>query len=431
MYQVRTTIFSLAAAVLVQCLPAGAAAAPKEKPEIEDYFEEGMAALEDDRLATAIEKFRNILVIDPSLDRARLELALAYHRTLRYEEAERLAQQVLDDPLTPPDVRVTVLAFLAQVKRDSEIYGQKNQFTPFVMGGFMRDSNVNVGPTTADIRIGDVDQTLTQQSLKQADNAYVLNTGIDHLYQSGKRVQLGERTGMLLWQSGASAYSRQYNHASDYDMVVASLNTGPAILMLRHWRASLQLQTDYMTLGDKALGWFHSVKPSMTWQQTDSEFTWDANYTRRFYHQDIDKDREGDYVTTGLSGARYFDNRRVVASAGARVIKLFADDDQYAYKGFQVNAGVSTDTYKNGSAYARAQYGYYDYDGKDSIAQKAREEDEYIATLGLSHEYNEPGDLLKGWVANLFWERTENDSNIGQLYSYKRYQGMVSLSRNF
>ena len=431
MYQVRTTIFSLAAAVLVQCLPVGAAAAPKEKPEIEDYFEEGMAALEEDRLATAIEKFRNILVIDPSLDRARLELALAYHRTLRYEEAERLAQQVLDDPLTPPDVRVTVLAFLAQVKRDSEIYGQKNQFTPFVMGGFMRDSNVNVGPTTADIRIGDVDQTLTQQSLKQADNAYVLNTGIDHLYQSGKRVQLGERTGMLLWQSGASVYSRQYNKASDYDMVVASLNTGPAILMLRHWRASLQLQTDYMTLGDKALGWFHSVKPSMTWQQKDSEFTWDANYTRRFYHQDIDKEREGDYVTTGLSGGRYFDNRRVVLSAGARVIKLFADDDQYGYKGFQVNAGVSTDTYRNGSAYARAQYGYYDYDGKDSIAQKAREEDEYIATLGLSHEYNEPGDLLKGWVANLFWERTENDSNIGQLYSYKRYQGMVSLSRNF
>ena len=431
MYQVRSTIFSMAAAVLVQCLPAGAAAAPKEKPEIEDYFEEGMAALEDDRLATAIEKFRNILVIDPSLDRARLELALAYHRTLRYEEAERLAQQVLDDPLTPPDVRVTVLAFLAQVKRDSEIYGQKNQFTPFVMGGFMRDSNVNVGPTTADIRIGDVDQTLTQQSLKQADNAYVLNTGIDHLYQSGKRVQLGERTGMLLWQSGASAYSRQYNHASDYDMVVASLNTGPAILMLRHWRASLQLQTDYMTLGDKALGWFHSVKPSMTWQQTDSEFTWDANYTRRFYHQDIDKEREGDYVTTGLSSGRYFDNRRVVVSAGARVIKLFADDDEFGYKGFQVNAGVSTDTYRNGSAYARAQYGYYDYDGKDSIAQKAREEDEYIATLGLSHEYNEPGDLLKGWVANLFWERTENDSNIGQLYSYKRYQGMVSLSRNF
>ena len=431
MYQVRSTIFSLAAAVLVQCLPAGAAAAPKENPDIEDYFEEGMAALEEDRLETAIEKFRNILVIDPSLDRARLELALAYHRTLRYEEAERLAQQVLDDPMTPPDVRVTVLAFLAQVKRDSEIFGQKNQFTPFVMGGFMRDSNVNVGPTTADIRIGDVDQTLTQQSLKQADNAYVLNTGIDHLYQSGKRVQIGERTGMLLWQSGASAYSRQYNNASDYDMVVASLNTGPAILMLRHWRASLQLQTDYMTLGDKALGWFHSVKPSMTWQQTDSEFTWDANYTRRFYHQDIDKDREGDYLTTGLSGGRYFDNRRVVLSGGARVIKLFTDDDQYAYKGFQVNAGVSTDTYRNGSAYARAQYGYYDYDGEDSIALKAREEHEYIATLGLSHEYNEPGDLLKGWVANLFWERTENDSNIGQLYSYKRYQGMVSLSRNF
>jgi len=431
MYQVRSKIISLAAAVAMQCVSAGVAAAPKEDPEIEAYFEEGMAALEDDRLATAIEKFKNILAIDPSLDRAQLELALAYHRTLRYEEAEKLAQEVLDDPLTPPEVRVTVLAFLAQVKRDSEIFGQKHQFVPFVMGGIMRDSNVNVGPTNANIRIGDVDQTLTQESLKQADNAYVLNTGIDHLYQSGKRVQLGERTGMLLWQSGASVYSRQYNKANDYDMVVASLNTGPAMLMLRHWRASLQLQSDYLTLGDKALGWFNGVKPSITWQQTDSEVTWDAQYTRRFYHQDIDKDREGDYVTTGLSGGHYFDNRRVVISGGGRLIKLYADDDQYGYKGFQVHTGISADTYKNGSAYARAQYGYYDYDGKDSIALKAREEHEYIATLGLSHEYNEPGDLLKGWVANLFWERTQNDSNVGQLYSYKRYQGMLSLSRDF
>ncbi len=431
MYQVRSAIISLAVAIAVLCLPAGVAAEPKENPEIESSFEEGMAALKDDRLETAIRHFKNILNIDPSLDRAQLELALTYYRTLRYEEAEKQAQKVLDNPLTPPDVRVTVLAFLAQVKRDSKVFGQKNRFTPFLFGGIMHDSNVNVGPVDQNIRIGGEGAILTPQSLKQSDNAYVLNTGINHLYQSGKRVQVGERTGMLVWQSGANVYSRQYYDASDFDLVVASLNTGPAVLMLRNWRASLNFQSEYLTLGDKALGWFHSVKPSMTWQQTNSELTWDAVYTRRFYHQDIDKGREGDYFDTGVSGGLYFDKRRAVASGGARAIAFFADDDEFGYTGFQLNAGISTDTYRNGSAYARQRYAYYSYDGQDPTFSKDRNDREYVTTLGLVHEYNEPEDLLKGWSANLFWERSENDSNVGQLYSYKRYQTMLSLSRSF
>lgn len=431
MVQVKSLVFSLTTLLSVAGLPTVAAAAPKENPEVEAGFKEGMEALQNDRLETAIRHFKNILEIDPNLDRAQLELALAYYRTLRYEEAEKLAQEVLDDPLTPADVRVTVLAFLAQVKRDSDVYGQKHQLTPFVMAGIMHDSNVNVGPTDQNIRVGGVDESLTPDSVKQSDNAYVVNAGVSHLYQSGKRVQFGERTGMLVWQSGAGVYTRQYNDASDFDLVVATLNTGPAVLMLRHWRASLQYQAEYLTLGDKALGWFNSLKPSMTWQFTDSEVTWDAVYTHRFYHQDIDKDREGDYFDTGLSGGRYFDNRRVVGSGGVRAIKFIADDDQYGYAGFQVSAGISTDTYKNGSAYARQRYGYYQYDGRDSIFDKERRDREYVTTLGLSHEYNEPEDLLKGWAANLYWERTENDSNIGQLYSYKRYQAMLSLTRNF
>jgi hypothetical protein len=236
---------------------------------------------------------------------------------------------------------------------------------------------------------------------------------------------------MLVWQSGADVYWRKYHDHGDYDIAVASVNTGPAVLMLRHWRASLQLRSDYLNLGGHALGWFNGVNPSITWQFNQAELNWDTVYTRRFYHKDADSGREGDYVATGLNFSRYFNNRRVATTTGARAIKFFADDDEYGYKGFQISAGVSTDTYKNGSAYARGRFGYYDYDGQDPTFDKAREEKEYVVTLGLSHQYNEPGDLLKGWVANLYWERTQNDSNIGQLYSYKRYQGMLSLSRSF
>jgi len=89
----------------------------------------------------------------------------------------------------------------------------------------MHDSNVNVGPSQLNIRVGDTPASLTPASVSKSDNAYVLNGGIDHLYKSAKRVEVGERTGMLLWQSGASLYSRQYHTYDDFDLVIASLNT--------------------------------------------------------------------------------------------------------------------------------------------------------------------------------------------------------------
>lgn len=433
MIQVKTITRRWIETLLGMLLLVGSTAlqAAQEDPEVEAQFQAGLEALKNDDLKTAIQTFSKILDTDPDLHRARLELALAYYRSLRYEDAEKLAQRVLDDSTTPPEVRVTILAFLAQIKRDSEQFGRKHSFTPFVMGGIMHDSNVNVGPTNANIRVGDIPLTLTQGSLKRSDNAYVVNAGVDHLYQSGKRVEFGERTGMLVWQSGLSVYKREYNRTGEFDMTVASVNTGPAVLMLRHWRASLQFKSDYLQLGGGYLGLFNSVNPSITWQFANGELNWDALYTRRYYKRNIDSGREGDYFSTGLGLGRYFNNRRVAATAGGRVIKFLADDDEFGYLGGQVYAGISTDTYRNGSAYARQRVSYFNYDGKDTLFQKERDDIEYRTTLGISHEYNEPGDLLRNWVANIFWERTENDSNIGALYSYTRYQSMISLSRSF
>jgi len=416
---------------LVLLASTAAVRSAEENPESEALFDEGMAALEDGRLKSAVRAFSRILDAEPELNRAKLELALAYYRSMRYQDAEKLAQNVLDNPTTPPEVRVTVLAFLAQLRQDAAQFKKKNNFSSVVSAGIMHDSNINVGPTTADIRIGDTPISLTQGSLKKSDNAGVYNLGIDHLYQTGKIIDVGESSALLMWQSSASAYYRDYNRFNEFDLGVASVSTGPALILLRHWRASLQVKTDFLSLDQEALGWFSSVNPSITWQYNNGEINWDAIYTRRFYNRNIDEGRKGDYLATGATLGRYFDQRRVSATAGGRLIKFYANDDEFGYTGFQVNAGISTVTYRNGSAYARQRFAYFDYDGADSIGLKDREEKEYRSTLGLSHEYNEPGDLLKGWVANLFWERTQNDSNIGGLYSYKRYQAMISLSRNF
>ncbi len=399
-------------------------------PEVEAKFREGMDALQEYRLKSAIRAFGQILDINPRLHRAKLELALAYYRSMRYEEAEKLAKDVLENPATPPEVRVTILAFLAQVKRDSEEFGQKSTIKPFISAGVMHDSNVNVGPSDSIVRGGDVN--LAPGALAKSDNAYVVNAGIDHLYQSGKRVELGERTGMLVWQTSASVYSRMYNKFDEFDLAVASISTGPAVLMLRHWRASLLVRSDYLTLGGHALGWFNSLNPTVTWQFDNSELSWDAIYTRRNYNRNIDDGREGDYFATGVNYGRYFNNRRVVTTAGARAIKFFADDDEFGYLGGQLNVGVNTNTWHNGSAYARGRISLYEFDGRDSFSglDKKRDDIEYVTTVGLMHEYNDDDDLLKNWSVSGYWERTNNDSNIG-IYSYIRNQWMISMTRTF
>lgn len=414
--------------LLLAC--SGLAAAAEQDPQLEAQFKQGLEALKEDRLKAAIQAFSSILDQNPELHRARLELALAYYRSMRYEEAEKLAQRVLDDPTTPPQVRVTILAFLAQIKRDSEQFGRKHTFKPFISAGVMHDSNVNVGPTSEFLQIGDATLTLTNASLAQSDNAYVLNAGVDHLYQSGRHIDIGETTGMLVWQTGASVYRRKYNRLHDFDLGIASFSTGPGVLLLRRWRASLQYQTDYLTLGGGALGWFNSLTPSITWQFVNGELTWDAIYTHRQYNREIDEGREGEYLATGLTLGRYMNKRKVAATAGARLIDFYADDDQYSYYGYQLTLGINADSWPGGNVYARGRLSNFNYDDPDRTFLKTREEKEFRATVGFTHEFKGKDDLLKNWAVNGFWERTFNNSNVSA-YTYKRYQLMLSLSRRF
>ena len=165
MIQVKTKTKLWASVLLgLGLLAATATARSAENPESEALFQEGMDALQDDRLKSAIRAFSKILDAEPELDRAKLELALAYYRSMRFQDAEKLAQGVLDDPTTPPEVRVTVLAFLAQLKRDAQQFEKKHNFSSLASAGIMHDSNINVGPTNANIRIGEIPISLTQGS---------------------------------------------------------------------------------------------------------------------------------------------------------------------------------------------------------------------------------------------------------------------------
>jgi Tfp pilus assembly protein PilF len=93
---------------------------------LQSDFDSAMQAVEQDRLRTARERLTSLLSANPSLSRARLELARVNYLSRDYAAARSEAQRVLDDPDTPPTVRATVLAFLAQIDADEARYAARH-----------------------------------------------------------------------------------------------------------------------------------------------------------------------------------------------------------------------------------------------------------------------------------------------------------------
>ena len=177
---------------------ASAQTATQSTADIQAQYDEAVRAIEEDRLLTARNSLRNLLTANPSLHRARLELARVYYLSQDYAEARDEAQRVLDDPDTPPAVRTTVLAFLAQIDQDEKRYAQRHRWTPSIYAGLMYDSNVNVGPSRDIIDIGGLTYAVAPASRETDDSAWVVSPGLSHVYNPGSRFEAGEHSGDFL-----------------------------------------------------------------------------------------------------------------------------------------------------------------------------------------------------------------------------------------
>jgi tetratricopeptide (TPR) repeat protein len=114
--------------------------------EAEALFEQAMAERDTGKIYNSIEKFEYILSRRPSLNRARLELAVSYERASQYEDAKREFQTVLDDPETPEKVRLAILAYLGQITSDQQKPEAEHSFSYYTKVGALYNSNINFAP---------------------------------------------------------------------------------------------------------------------------------------------------------------------------------------------------------------------------------------------------------------------------------------------
>ena len=406
-------------------------AAPAVIADDQQRFDEAMQALEANRLRTARDRLTALLADSPNLNRARLELARANYLLYDYDAAEAEAQTVLDDPDTPPAVRTTVLAFLAQIREDKKLFANRHDWTPSIYFGLMHDTNVNFGPSRDIVDIGGVQFNVTPQTQERDDTAWVVNGGLAHTFSPGRRLVSGERGGFFAWQSQANAYYRGYFDEDDFDLGVLTLRTGPVWFVPQKWRATIAFQGDQIWLGGDALAFFSSLNPAFTWfLDANTDLTVEGTLTNREYQRGRDTGRDGWWQQARVTLGRYLNNRRVGLQAGVGYTSFNADDNRFSHDGPEVFGGVVVQAWPNGSVYARAQYRGYDFEGPEPAPfNRPRDDDEFRYSVGFQHDFK--SGLLNRWSLLGDWVYTDNQDDDVPIFDYDRSQVSLGLSRTF
>jgi tetratricopeptide (TPR) repeat protein len=407
-----------ALAALLLALAAASTAAQGESPQ--QLFERAMRERERGDLYDAIRSFEAILAEHPGLNRARLELAVAYYHALNPAAALEQARRVLADPATPPAVRANVERLIAQIEREA----RPHSFAGYVSAGFLHDTNVSAGPSGPTYSTGGGLISLDPNAVKQADNALTLAIGGSHRYLSGMRAGVGGREGALLWQSQAALSRTGYRNEGDYDLQVLSVSSGPAWISPPRLRVSAPLQYDRLDLGADHYLDIVGVAPAVVFGGPSGlELQGDAQLQRRDYRRALDAGRDSRYRSVGLQGGRVIAGLTV--QAGARLNRDDADAGRWDYEGSEWFALAASQLGARTSGYVRLTYLRNGYDEPDPVAAIGRTDRETRLAAGISHRL---GD--ERWYVSAALVDIHHRSSVA-FYAFKRRQLSLTLTRTF
>lgn len=395
-------------------------------PAIEEQFKEAIKYRESGDMDASIEILQTVLANQPMIHRARLELAVAYYQSMRYEEAVANAEKVLEDPETPPNVRATILAFLAQVKQEQATPISRHHWKFPVEIGYVYDTNVNVGPNSAVID----GFSFNPDDVAQSDSGIMVQAGVDHTYQTMKQYQIGGSQAQLLWQSGLNAYRRSYFEETDSTFDVLTVRTGPTLVAQGKWSANLSLQDDYIRYGDEELANYLYLLPTVTYHVTDSlEVTTDAIVCNRDFTNSLYEGRDSVYLLGRIAVGYTMLEGAVIVQGGVDIFDENADENEWSNTGTDVFLGGIWKVLENDHVFAQINWMDAEYDEPPTGFTSSRDEDQWRYTIGVNHKFEGP-EWLKDWKAELKFVYTESDSNLDP-FDYDRAETYMTMSKTF
>lgn len=393
-------------------LSSPASSITNEDPEA--IFKEAMQLRDSGQIDTSIHHFESLLNLQPGLNRARLELAVAYHMAKRYKDARDQLYKVLNDPTTPDNVRLTITGYLAQLGADEKKSKQRTTDAIYIAAGIFSDSNVNIAPTdNINLEPGSKEKDATGSTLL-----------LNYSHHSKSLNPLSENPVLnLSWNSAFTAYSKMHTGPeNDYNLHVLSINTGPQLDSNDTWTLALDLKIDKIFFDDNPYADYLSIHPKLTLHfENDLNLLIENRSTVREFTNPGESGLEGISKLYGVSISKIFSSSNSGLELGTRYHSNGADDNQLNYNGIEVLLSGYIQPWDNGKTFLKLSSRDYEY-------KISRDEHENKATLGISHTFT--GSTLKSWTLNAQAAYTENDSNI-DLYNYERTVLEINLERSF
>jgi len=387
-------------------------------------FDRAMQTRDSGKTFEAIKLFETILDNQPTLNRVRLELAVAYHQATRYEDALREFKLVLDDPATPENVRLSILAYLAQLTSDELKPATRSSYSFYTGIGALYNSNINATPGA-----GLSPVTGISNADKISSPGTNVNLSASHRYRLKSPLDVMGSATFFEWQSQAGLNSNLYSRTSDYDYSVLSLSTGPALSAPGRWRAIAGFRADQILLGSSQLALFTSLNPAITFDLGHyRNLTIEAAYTQHKYDKADDSGRDGSETMFGTGYSTLVKNNQIGLEGGFRNRNNDADLAGYSY--------YDTELYFNGfvvlseqaTVYMRLNRHHYDYTGPDPAINIKRDEKESQYAIGYNRDLRD--GVLKDWTFNLEYSANANTSNVPD-FEYRRNIISTGLSRYF
>lgn len=423
---------NLAALIVSTGIVVGTGVAAEGEDLVEKQFEEAMNNRESGKIYDAIKIFENILATNPYLNRARLELAVAYHEASLYEKAVEQFQIVLDDPDTPESVRLAILAYIDQLYSDELEPEGSHFFSRYAKAGLIYNSNINVVPGTGNIIVNGREFFLPSEEIESIGSDIVLSAS--HRYRRKRPFNVAGARTTFEWQSQASISSNLYTETSDFDLNILSADTGPAFISAGRWLGAVPIRVDYVNLGHSSLATALSLNPYISFDLGNyRSILVESTFLRRRYADAINEPQDGNLLMAGAAYTTLLQTLNTGLEAGFRIRDRSAEDDQFGYDGFTLYFSGYTTISDASTVYLKANFRNFDYKAPDTVIDDTntsliRNDDEITASVGYNRDITD--GFLGKWTLNTEIAFTENKSSI-DAYDYDRLLLSLNLSRYF
>jgi len=373
----------------------------------QNIFDLAIEERDSGKIYNAIEKFEYLLSRRPSLNRARLELAVTYHRANQHEEALGEFQTVLDDPKTPEKVRLAILAYIGQLSSDELKPESEHSFSYFTKAGILYNSNINFAPLRGTDFIVD-DQDAASPGLDTFLSA-------SHRYQDSQPFDTGGAVTNFEWHNQISWTGNNYTRNNDFSINIISASTGPAFISTGRWRGAINLQLDQTFFGSSALGTFISLNPLLTFDLGNYRgITLELSYTDNNFVRPQDEGRDGSSILAGAAYSTLLGGLNNGLEAGFRLTDQTADDDQFGYESAEIYFGGFVTFAETHNIYLNLNFEKYEYNAADTLAC-VPQPPQTSCTSGIRDEIE---------------SRYRNNSNI-DFYNYDQRIIAINLARYF